>query len=110
MRLVDLEPHFLSRIDDTHFRDVDRFKNADGIRFLCPKCLAANNGKSPGVHSIICWRPRVPQTTHPIPGRWEFEGTSYSDLTLKAGSSSILLTGEGCKAHFFIRGGEIIGA
>jgi hypothetical protein len=31
-----------------------------------------------------------------------------ADITLVAGSSSVLLTG-GCQAHFFVRGGQIEG-
>jgi hypothetical protein len=71
-----------------------------------------------GVHGVICWQPHVPQTMPPVPGRWKFMGTGYNDLTLVAGSSSILLTctckpkpGEPpckcCKAHFFIKNGNI---
>lgn len=74
--------------------------------FLCPKCFAANGGNV-GTHSCICWRPCVPQTEDPKPGRWEFEGSGLSDLTLVAGSSSVLLQG-GCDAHFFVRAGEIV--
>lgn len=75
--------------------------------FVCPKCFAANDHKRPGVHSIICWDPSVPQTVFPNPGRWELVGDSFENLTLRAGSSSILLTGPGCQAHFFITNGEI---
>lgn len=107
MRLTELEPSFLARTDDTHYGAVESIAEADGIIFVCPKCLAAK-GARPGVHSIVCWRPHVPQTTQPTPGRWEFVGSGYEDLTLVAGSSSILLTGPGCAAHFFIRAGEII--
>jgi len=84
---------------------VDTIIEADGVQFLCPKCFAANSGAI-GTHQVICWRPRVPPEVCPKPGRWEFEGTSLSDLTLRAGSSSILLIG-GCEAHFFIENGAI---
>lgn len=84
---------------------VDDISSADGVMFLCPKCFQANGG-SVGTHSIICWRPRVPDDVAPKPGRWELVGTGIDDLTLVAGSSSILLTG-GCCAHFFIRNGSI---
>jgi len=43
----------------------------------------------------------------PIPGRWEFIGTSFENLSLVAGSSSIQLT-SGCMAHFTITNGDII--
>lgn len=123
MRLLDLNPEFYRRDDDTHFQTVETLAEADGICFQCPKCWEACTqygepldykgepneyaGQKIGVHYVICWSPRVPQTTHPVPGRWEMLGTSLADLTLKAGSSSILLTGEGCKAHFFIEDGAI---
>lgn len=84
---------------------VATLEEADGVQFLCPKCFAANNGPV-GTHSVICWRPRVPPDVLPNPGRWEFQGTGLGDLTLVAGSSSILLTA-GCKAHFFVRNGGI---
>jgi hypothetical protein len=43
----------------------------------------------------------------PKPGRWEFSGTDFHDLTLTAGSSSIFLHAAKCQAHFFITNGEI---
>lgn len=104
--LVELDAVFLARDDDKRFHEVARLELADGLLFLCPKCLEENGFSAIGVHSCICWRPRVPQTTTPIPGRWEFQGSGLDDLTLVAGSSSILLTG-GCHAHFFIRDGRI---
>ena len=73
--------------------------------FLCPRCFQTNQGPV-GTHRVICWRPHVPQSFFPVPGRWEMEGSGLSDLTLVAGSSSVLLRG-GCDAHFFVRGGEI---
>jgi hypothetical protein len=56
---------------------------------------------------VLCWRPRVPQTWPPVPGRWEMLGTGLADLTLVASSSSVLLT-EGCRAHFYVQGGQIV--
>lgn len=106
MRLTDLKPYFVKRIDDTHFKIVKKLSNADGVEFLCPKCFEANHHSSIGVHSVLCWSPSVPQTTSPTPGRWEMLGTGLDDLTLRAGSSSVLLT-EGCQAHFFIENGAI---
>jgi len=105
--LRELEAYFLRRVDDTHFRRVETLAEADGVQFLCPKCYAANSGPV-GTHGVICWSPGVPQTTHPVPGRWRMEGTDLDDLTLVAGSSSVLLT-SGCAAHFFVRGGRIEG-
>lgn len=107
MRLVDLDPRFLKVETERSFRDVDDIAAADGIVFLCPKCLGDNGGQRPGVHSIICWQPHIPQTIPPTPGRWSFVGTGIEDLTLKAGSSSIALT-SGCCAHFYITAGGIV--
>ncbi len=103
MKLIELEPKFIKRKDDSNYQDTEEL--GDGIRFLCPKCFIANGGAI-RTHSVICWQPHVPQTTSPTPGRWNFLGTGYHDLTLQAGSSSIALT-DGCKAHFYIRNGEI---
>ena len=95
--------------EDGHetYRVVERIEDADGVEFLCPKCFKTNGGRI-GTHAVICWRPRVPPEVDPKPGRWEFQGTSLDDLTLVAGSSSVLLHG-GCGAHFFVRGGAIEG-
>lgn len=110
MKLLDLEPQFLKRTDDTSWRRVDSLAEADGVLFVCPKCLE-ERGSRPGVHSIICWDPSVPQTTSPKPGRWNLVGTGLADLSLVAGSSSVLLTSpDGCGAHFFVRDGEIVNA
>src|ERR1044072_6701128 len=106
MKLKDLEPKFLKITDDVTCRELDELPDVDGIRFLCPLCLKNSGGSNIGVHSIICWRPHVPLSDKPGPGRWEFHGTGFEDLELIAGSSSISLEG-GCRAHFFIRNGEI---
>lgn len=107
MKLTELKPKWLKRDDDKNFHYVDSIGESDGIWFRCPKCFVDNGNTIVGTHSIICWQPRVPQTTTPIPGRWEFSGTGFDDLTLTAGSSSILLTA-GCEAHFFITNGQIV--
>jgi len=103
MKLSELEPQFLKVVDDHTFKCVEDINEADGIMFLCPVCIKGDSHH----HSINCWQPHVPQTVHPIPGRWNFLGNDYNDLTLKNGSSSILING-GCKAHFWITNGEII--
>lgn len=107
MRLTELEPKFLTIKDgDTKTYGVqDEIAGADGVMFVCPLCFQ-NQGR-PGSHSVICWAPQVPQTFFPVPGRWELLGTGYEDLTLRAGSSSVHLTGPGCGAHFFIENGAI---
>lgn len=105
VKLLDLDPKFLKRLDDTTFQHEGvSFADADGIRFLCPKCWVANKGPV-GTHIVICWGPHVPKTTPPVPGRWMLVGTGYEDLSLVAGSSSIQLT-SGCMWHGFIKDGE----
>ncbi len=107
MRLSELEPQWLKWTDDTHHQIVAAKELADGILFLCPKCIQDKAEVARrGIHSIICWNPHIPQTTNPKPGRWNLVGSSFEDLTLTAGSSSVLLNG-GCNAHFFITNGEI---
>jgi Family of unknown function (DUF6527) len=100
MRLIDLGPNFLKIIDASDYRlqDVDDIKQADGIRFLCPKCLHLSG------HTVICWQPHVPpEIGFAGPGRWPFTGTGYNDLTL---TPSIFEQSD-CKAHFFIKNGEV---
>ena len=112
-QLIDMDDcfGFIRRsIEASHeiYRVVDRIEDADGVEFLCPKCFKINGGRV-GTHAVICWRPRVPADVDPKPGRWEFLGTNLDDLTLVAGSSSILLPAgeDGCGAHFFVRSGAI---
>jgi anti-sigma factor ChrR (cupin superfamily) len=111
VRLTELEPEWVMLVPAPPVpkgtcMKVDTLPEADGIFFLCPKCWMGNGGRREGVHQILCWQPNVPQDVHPVPGRWKFEGTSFEDLTLVAGSSSVALVG-GCEAHFWIRNGEI---
>jgi hypothetical protein len=134
MRLTDLDPQWVKRSSVNSYwvgRDdgmVIPMADADGVLFLCPRCFQLNDGEV-GTHSVLCWRPRVPQDISPMPGRWEFEGSSVEDLTLVAGSSSVLLTSDPtatcskckrtgasadatchycpCRAHFFVRHGAI---
>jgi hypothetical protein len=110
VRLTDLGPKFLTVTTPlgSFFTDGTDIAVADGLLFLCPVCFKTNAGPI-GTHSIICWRPRIPQTIGPTPGRWEMLGTGFDDLTLRAGSSSVFLQGPGCGAHFFITNGEIVG-
>jgi len=84
---------------------VDTIDEADGVMFLCPTCFETNRGPV-GTHQVLCWRPRVPDGIKPGPGRWEFLGAGLENLSLRAGSSSILLDSP-CKAHFFVEDGAI---
>lgn len=104
--LQELRANFIKRLDDKTSQMDVAMAEADGVMFLCPVCFKANGG-SKGTHSVICWRPHVPQTVDPKPGRWEFKGTGIDDLTLFAGSSSIKLD-SGCQAHFFVVMGKVV--
>lgn len=128
VKLLDLDPQFLKRVfrhcergptedrtcifvhdqpkDHEEWHHVDAIADADGVQFLCPVCFTKNGGPV-GTHSVICWRPRVPSDVCPKPGRWELVGTGYADLSLVAGSSSVLLQDAPCKAHFFVTNGQI---
>lgn len=107
MKLIDLEPEFIKLESEDTWRTISStlVADADGIIFKCPKCFVKNKGPV-GTHSVICWKPSVPLTIHPKPGRWEFVGHSFYDLSLKASSSSVLLLG-GCGAYFFVESGMI---
>jgi hypothetical protein len=110
VRLSELEPEWFRVENPVRFAKVETIAEADGVAFLCPKCFTANAGRV-GTHMVLCWRPHVPQEIRPNPGRWEFEGTSFDDLTLVAGSSSVhIAPGQpgSCEAHFWVRDGAIV--
>jgi hypothetical protein len=106
VRLSELEPKFVKRTENGGYAYVDSIDEAEGIDFLCPKCFVANNGPV-GTHGIICWRPNVPLSVSPGPGRWELRGTNFENLALDASPASVKLSA-GCKAHFIVGGGAII--
>lgn len=118
MKLSELNPEFLKREDDHSFRFVDTIAEASGIMFLCPRCWTRNKGPQ-GTHFVICWGPSVPQSTTPAGGRWALVGSGFHDLSLVAGSSSVLLPGpktdeerekgSPCGWHGFVKNGEILG-
>ena len=105
--LRELDAKFLKREDSHMFHITEQIVGADGVMFLCPKCFLGHPDGI-GVHSVICWSPSVPQDTSPQPGRWNLVGTGIDDLSLVAGSSSVLLRG-GCNAHFHVTNGKIEG-
>jgi len=108
MRLIDLSPELLQYHTEgfrTFHRHVDTLSEANGVRFLCPRWFKDNGGPV-GTHSIICWDPSVPQIARPGPGRWSMVGTGLHDLSLVAGSSSVLLT-DGCRWHGFVENGLV---
>jgi hypothetical protein len=108
---TQLEGQFLRReVTDGHIRQipVDTLAEAQGVRFLCPKCFR-DNGGNVGTHQVICWSAErgTPADATPGPGRWKMEGTGLEDLTLSGEngkSSSVWLTG-GCGYHGFIKNG-----
>jgi hypothetical protein len=113
MKLTDLAPQFIryeERDGEIHFLYIDRIEQAQGIKFLCPKCFAENNGPI-GTHAVICWSSSrgVPDHARPGPGRWHLDGSSYSDLSLMeepGKTRSIQLSG-GCSWHGFVTAGEV---
>lgn len=111
-----LEARFVRR-QGAGYHIEPTIESADGISFVCPLCWLAfkpeAHGKDGpqivrGVHSVLCWRPRVPAGIDPGPGRWEMQGTGISDVTLVAGSSSIHLLA-GCGWHGYVQNGEATG-
>ena len=111
MKLLDLQPQLLKIIDLKSWQHVDSIAEAQGICFLCPVCFKANNGPR-GTHAVICWSKTAgaPDEIFPQPGRWRITGTGLHDLSLMeepGKSRSVLLLGDGCKAHFFVTNGEI---
>jgi hypothetical protein len=85
----------------------DRLVGSDGIKFLCPKCFAANGGRV-GTHMVICWWVGVDPSIDPKPGRWTPIGTSLDDVTFVPGSGrsqSVALL-SGCMWHGFVQSGS----
>lgn len=113
MKFVDLEPKWLrveKREDGVFFVPSDK-ASAHGLRFLCPKCFTANNGRS-GTHQVICWsRARgAPDDVNPLPGRWTFDGTGFDDLTFNGdppGSARSVQLNGGCNWHGHVTNGEV---
>ena len=108
LRQLDARVYKHPVIEDGHevWPRADSLEDAAGVMFLCPACFAENRGPV-GTHGVMCWSPRVSQDYVPRPGRWKLVGVSIDDLSLVAGSSSVLLTGGGCGAHFFVTEGRI---
>jgi hypothetical protein len=106
LRALDARLVRLSKADGVWHEDVDTLAEADGVRFLCPKCYAANGGPV-GTHSVICWFVgRVPDDMIPGPGRWVPSGHDVDDLTFVGpNAASVALSGS-CAWHGFIRRGE----
>jgi hypothetical protein len=101
----------MKRLSDKESLYVDSIAEADGIMFLCPVCWKKNSGPV-GTHGVICWNPSVPQTTSPINGRWNLVGTGFQDLSLVAGSSSVLIRNPDGSEHWhgYLKDGEVTGA
>lgn len=84
-------------------------KQAQGLKFLCPKCFERNNGPV-GTHSVIIWSRSRGVPDHATPtGRWTLDGVSCANLTVNGdppGSArSIQLIG-GCAWHGYITNGR----
>ena len=108
MKLTELEAKFLKVESTTIRRYVDSIEEADGVIFLCPVCWKKNSGPV-GTESMICWKPSVPQTISPSGGRWNLVGTGLHDLSLVAGSSSILVRNADGSEHWhgYVKNGEV---
>lgn len=102
--LAALEPELVRVIGVGRFQRVESLGDAQGLRFLCPKCFAANNGPV-GAHGILCWFSHrgVPDGEVPGPGRWAVVGGGIADLTL---APSILLS-TGCEWHGYVTRGRV---
>jgi|SRR5581483_523604 len=109
MKLIDLEPRLFRLADingdSASLERVDSLAEAQGIRFVCPKCFVSNNGPI-GTHYIIClFRDKgIPNNIMQTIARWFVSGKDFSDLTL---TPSILLP-DNCMWHGFITNGMIL--
>lgn len=104
MRLDDLAPAFI-KYENNSIYPADNIWEATGIEFMCPICYL-NDDKE---HSIICWDSSIPQYVLPNPGRWDLEGNDFEDLSLIGNTTSSVRLMGGCRAHFLIKDGNVIG-
>lgn len=113
-KLTELEPRFIRYVERDgriYFEEVVTLAQAQGVRFLCPKCFVANRGPI-GTHVVVCWsRSRgAPDMAQPGPGRWKLDGTGFADLTLNADPPgkmrSVKLAG-GCGWHGHVTHGDV---
>lgn len=117
MRLTDLKPQFVqygeSAVRWAHERPEGlvplTFDEAEGLRFLCPKCFTSNGGAS-GTHTVdVTFAGRnVPDdrgshNTAGVPTRWTVTGETFETLSTQP---SILIEGS-CGWHGFITAGEV---
>lgn len=112
MKLTDLRARFVRCDEPGHLHQVETLAEANGVMFLCPKCLTPGGV---GTHMMICWSKErgAPEEATPAPGRWRLDGNSLADLTLNAEppstARSVQIVG-GCSWHGFVTGGEVITA
>jgi hypothetical protein len=110
MRLLDLDPEWVTNATPASYRRTDNFTEAQGILFACPFCYRKNNGLV-GTHMILIYFADrgAPPECEPLP-RWTVAGgTGLNDLTLVP---SINLQNEGRpdEWHGWITNGEIVGS
>ena len=109
MRIRDLEARFIRRTPEGYNEYPGiTIHEADGVIFLCPKCLEQNGGPV-GTHSILCWfTGKVPDDLSPGPGRWNPSGSGIDDLTfVEPGKVSVQLL-SGCSWHGHITNGQAL--
>lgn len=109
MKLIDLEPEWVTSATPTGYRRTDNFVEAQGILFACPFHFRKNQGLI-GTHSILIYFAGrgAPAECEPLP-RWTVSsGGGFADLTL---SPSINLQNEHSldEWHGWITNGEIVG-
>ena len=119
MRLTDLNPKYHTmpvRKEYWTCRDTDEGpEGAGGITFDCPQCRMHPdkdewriNSEGKSHHRVTLYVPEAFDSDPKIgPGRWSLVGTGFSDLSLVGSTSSSVACRYGCRAHFFVKGGEI---
>jgi hypothetical protein len=105
VKLSELEPQFL-RYTATDYVYVNTLAQAQGIKFLCPKCFERNGG-AVGTHIVVVWfnGRDVDAIAVPTP-RWGVSGTGYTDLTIVPSISLERADLVGCQWHGFVKNGD----
>lgn len=92
-----------------HLQNGDSGTTTEGVWFVCPMCLEANNGERPGVHGHFVPFIRGETRHSKANGRnvWGHTGGStIVDITLAPSYLALSMRGS-CRLHVFIRNGEL---
>lgn len=100
MKLIELDPHFLKPMKRAGaYSYTDNIDVAVGLVLRCPAChwtFARDKRVKRGAHMLTLWKAEA----------WDFEGGSYTDLSVKHGHAEVAFS-TGCRSQFTIKHGKV---